>query len=121
MISVITSITYDIYLFRKKEIIIAALNDLVNNFKKFRIYSELIIVSTSNDYKKFFSNIKNTKYTSVKYFIFKKNYSQIKSYAFGLSKSKYENILFRDIDIFLNNSIYKFLKKKYNKQFILCT
>ena len=111
MISVITSISYDIYIFRKKEIIIAALNDLVNNFEKFRIHSELIIVSTSNDYKKFFSNIKNTKYTSVKYFIFEKHYSQMKSYAFGLSKSKYENILIRDIDIFLNNSIYKFLKK----------
>jgi hypothetical protein len=111
MISVITSISYDIYLFRKKKIIIAALNDLVDNFKKFRIHSELIIVSNSKDYKKFFSNIKNTKYTSVKYFIFEKNYSQIKSYAFGLSKTKYENILFRDVDIFFNNSIYKFLKK----------
>ena len=111
MISVITSISYDIYLFRKKEIIVAALSDLVNNFKKFRIHSELIIVSNSKDYKKFFSNIKDTIYTSVKYFIFEENYSQIKSYAFGLSKTKYENILFRDIDLFFNNSIYKFLKK----------
>ena len=112
MISVITSISYDIYLFKKKKIIIAALNDLIKNFKKFRIPSELIIVANYKDNKKFFSNIKNTSYTNVKYFIFEKDYSQIKSYAFGLDKSKYENILIRDIDVFLNNSIYKFLKKK---------
>jgi hypothetical protein len=112
MISIITSISYDIYLFRKKKIIIAALNDLIKNLKKFRINSELIIVANYKDNKKNFSKIKNTNYTNVKYFFFKRDYSQIKSYAFGLNKSKYENILIRDIDIFFNNSIYKFLKKK---------
>jgi superfamily I DNA and/or RNA helicase len=58
MISVITSISYDNYLFSKKNIIISALNNLVKNFKKFKIQSELIIVSNCRDNKKIFFNIK---------------------------------------------------------------
>jgi hypothetical protein len=110
MISVITSISYDNYLFSKKNIIISALNNLVRNFKKFKIQSELIIVSNSRDNKKVFFNIKKNKFTNVKFLILEGDYSQIRSYAFGLKNCKYENILIRDIDVFFNNSIYKFIK-----------
>ena len=111
MISVITSISYDSYLFNKKKIIISALNNLLKNFKKFKIQSELIIVSNYKDNKKIFFKIKKTNFTNVKFLILKGSYSQIRSYTFGFKNCKYENILIRDIDIFFNNPIYKFIKK----------
>jgi len=111
MISVITSISYDNYLFAKKKIIISALNNLLKNFKKFKIQSELIIVSNHKDNKSFFLKIKKTNLTNVKFLILKGSYSQIRSYAFGFKNCKYENILIRDIDIFFNNPIYKFIKQ----------
>lgn len=111
MISVITSISYDNYLFAKKKIIISALNNLLKNFKKFKIQSELIIVSNHKDNKSFFLKIKKTNLTNVKFLILKGSYSQIRSYAFGFKNCKYENILIRDIDVFFNNPIYKFIKQ----------
>jgi hypothetical protein len=111
MISVITSISYDNYLFSKKNIIISALNNLVKNFKKFKIQSELIIVSNCRDNKNIFFNIKKTKLTNIKFLILEGSYSQIRSYAFAFKNCQYENILIRDIDIFFNNPIYKFIKQ----------
>jgi hypothetical protein len=111
MISIITSISYDNYLFKKKKIIISALYDLIKNFKKFKIQSELIIVSNYKGNEKIFINIKKTNFTNVKFFILKGCYSQMRSYAFGLKNCKYENILIRDIDVFFNNPIYKFIKQ----------
>lgn len=111
MISVITSISYDDYLFTKKKIIIAALNNLLKNFKKFKIQSELIVVSNYKDNKKIFFKIKKTNLTNVKFLILKGNYSQIRSYAFGVKNCKYDKILIKDIDVFFNNPIYKFIKQ----------
>jgi len=111
MISVITSISYDDYLFTKKKIIITALNNLLKNFKKFKIQSEIIVVSNYKDNKKIFFNIKKTNLTNVKFLILEGNYSQIRSYAFGVKNCKYEKILIRDIDVFFNNPIYKFIKQ----------
>jgi hypothetical protein len=112
MISIITSVSFDDYFFKKKKIIYFAVKDLIENLKKFKIKSELIIVSNSKKIEKYFNKIKSTNIIEIKFFVLKNSYSQMKCYSLGLKKSVYKVILFRDIDLFFNNSIYEFLKKK---------
>ena len=112
MISVITSISFDDYFLKKQNIIYFALNDLIKNLSKFKIKSEIIIVSNSEKIEKYFNKIKSNNITKIKFFFSKDAYSQMRCYSLGLKKSIYKLILFKDIDLIFNNSIYKFFKKK---------
>ena len=112
MISVITSISFDDYFLKKQNIIYFALNDLIKNLSKFKIKSEIIIVSNSEKIEKYFNKIKSNNITKIKFFFSKDAYSQMSCYSLGLKKSIYKLILFKDIDLIFNNSIYKFFKKK---------
>jgi len=112
MISIITFVSFDDFFFKKKNIIYFAVKDLIENLKKFKIKSELIIVSNSKEIEKFFNKIKSTSIIKINFFVLKNSYSQMECYSLGLKKSIYKVILFRDIDVFFNNSIYEFLKKK---------
>ena len=121
MISICIPLSNDNYFFKRKKIILNALEDLFKNLSINKIKSQIVIVDYGGkkdliDISKLFK--KKNNYVSIKClkakFKFNNNFFYGDALKIAINNAEGNDILIKASDTFFNKEIYKLLKSKYN-------